>query len=222
MYGRSGKGAIGPRYGAGGAGAGDNARDGGDARSQKQRMLAGDAYLVDDALLTELRHAHVLADRYAALYAGDPEAAQQVLHELLGFVGNDVVIRPPLYVDYGWNLRVGARSFVNYGLVALDVAPITIGEDVRIGPNVQLLAPTHPLDASARRDGWEGGKPIVIDDNAWIGGGAIVLPGVTIGTHSVVGAGAVVTRDVPPNVLVAGNPARVLRRLDEPPADAPA
>lgn len=182
-------------------------------RSQKQRMLAGDPYIVDDELLEALRQAHRLADRYAALFQADPQAAQTVLRQLLGFVGEDVVIRPPLYVDYGRYLRIGARSFVNYGLVALDVAPITIGEDVRIGPNVQLLPPTHPLEAAPRKQGWEGGRPIVIEDNAWIGGGAIVLPGVTIGRDSVVGAGAVVTRDVPDGALVVGNPARIVRRL---------
>jgi len=198
----------------------DETRDGagapgdpGGGRSQKQRMLAGEPYQVDEALVNELRHAHLLAQRYAGLFAADPEAAQRVLHELLGFVGEGVVIRPPLYVDYGRHIRIGARSFVNYGLVALDVAPIVIGDDVRIGPNVQLLPPTHPLEAEARKAGWEGGRPIEIHDNVWIGGGAMVLPGVTIGRNSVVGAGAVVTRDVPPDVLVLGNPARVVRRL---------
>lgn len=184
-----------------------------DSRSQKRRMLEGAPYRVDEALVNELRQAHLLAERYAALFAADPEGAQRVLHELLGFVGEGVVIRPPLYVDYGRHIRVGARSFVNYGLVALDVAPIVIGEDVRIGPNVQLLPPTHPLEAEPRKAGWEGGRPITIHDNVWIGGGAIILPGVTVGRNSVVGAGAVVTRDVPPDALVAGNPARLLRRL---------
>ncbi len=183
-----------------------------DNRSQKQRMLDGDPYRVDDALIAELRDAHLLAQRYADLFAVSPVQAQGVLRELLGYVGEGVVVRPPIYVDYGRYITIGARSFVNYGLVALDVAPIRIAEDVRIGPNVQLLPPTHPLEAEARRAGWEGGRPIVIEDNVWIGGGAIVLPGVTIGRNSVVGAGAVVTRDVPPDTLVTGNPARIQKR----------
>lgn len=183
-----------------------------DNRSQKQRMRDGDPYRVDDALIAELRDAHLLAQRYADLFAVSPVQAQGVLRELLGYVGEGVVVRPPIYVDYGRYITIGARSFVNYGLVALDVAPIRIGEDVRIGPNVQLLPPTHPLEAEARRAGWEGGRPIVIEDNVWIGGGAIVLPGVTIGHNSVVGAGAVVTRDVPPDTLVTGNPARIQKR----------
>jgi maltose O-acetyltransferase len=122
-------------------------------------------------------------------------------------------VRPPLYVDYGSNITVGARTFVNYNLTALDVAAITIGEDCQIGPNVQLLTPTHPLEPQPRRDKLEAAQPITIGDNVWLGGGAIVLPGVTIGDNSVVGAGAVVTKDVPANVVVVGNPARPVREL---------
>ena len=122
-------------------------------------------------------------------------------------------IRPPLRVDYGYNLHVGAGTFANFGLVALDVAPIRIGEDVQIGPNVQLLTPTHPLDPERRRARWEAAEPITIGDNVWLGGGVIVCPGVAIGENTVVGAGTVVTRDLPANVLAVGNPARVVREL---------
>ena len=121
--------------------------------------------------------------------------------------------RPPLYCDYGWQLRVGVRTFINFGLVALDVATITIGDDVQIGPNVQLLTATHPVAAEPRRAKWEAGKPITIADNAWLGGGVIVLAGITIGENTVVGAGAVVTRDLPANVVAVGNPARIIRSL---------
>ena len=186
----------------------------GDALSQKERMLAGGPYRVDSELLEELHRAHVLSTQYASLFSEDPEQAQSVLRQLLGYVGEEVVIRPPLYVDYGSYISIGARSFVNFGLVALDVAPIRIGEDVRIGPNVQLLTPTHPLEANERREGWEGARAITLCDNVWIGGGAIKLPGVTVRKDSVVGAGAVVARDVPERVLVTGNPARILRHLD--------
>lgn len=185
-----------------------------DDRSPRERMLAGDLYIADDPELNaaSLRAAR-LQKRYAALWPDDPEGAAAVLRELLGGVGEGAFLKPPLYVDYGSNLRVGARTFANYGLVALDVVSITIGDDVQIGPNVQLLTPTHPLDPELRRAKWEAGEPIVIEDNVWLGGGAIVLPGVTIGDNSVVGAGAVVTRDVEPGVVVAGNPARVIRTL---------
>jgi maltose O-acetyltransferase len=115
--------------------------------------------------------------------------------------------------DYGFQLHIGDRTFINFGLVALDVAMISIGDDVQIGPNVQLLTPTHPLVASERRAKLEGAAPIAIGDNVWLGGGVIVLPGVTIGADTVVGAGSVVTRDLPSGVLAVGNPARVIRHL---------
>ena len=119
-----------------------------------------------------------------------------------------------LFVDYGENITIGPRTFVNYHLTALDVAVITIGADCQIGPNVQLLTPTHPVEPGPRRDRLEAARPITIGDNVWLGGGVIVLPGVTIGANTVVGAGAVVTRDLPANVVAVGNPARVVRRLD--------
>ncbi|MFZ6647830.1 sugar O-acetyltransferase [Undibacterium sp. TJN25] len=188
--------------------------DPGDTRSQKEKMLAGDLYIADDAELSQAgRRAHLLARNYEARYAENLEQAQQVLQELLGELGEQVHIKPPLYVDYGFNIRIGAGTFANYGLVALDVAAITIGRDVQIGPNVQLLTPTHPVEADLRRAKYEAAKPIVIGDNVWLGGGAIVLAGVTIGENSVIGAGAVVTRDIPANVVAVGNPARVIRAL---------
>jgi maltose O-acetyltransferase len=119
-----------------------------------------------------------------------------------------------LHVEFGRFLTIGARTFANFGLVALDVAPITIGDDVQIGPYVQLLTPTHPLEPQPRRDKWEAARPITIGDNVWLGGGVIVLPGVSIGENTVVGAGAVVSRDLPANVVAVGNPARIIRRLD--------
>ncbi len=185
-----------------------------DDRSQKERMLAGDLYLADDRELREAgRRAYLLTRAFEAAYATDFAQSREVLAQLLGGLGIDVHIKPPLFVDYGFNITIGSGSFANYGLVALDVAPITIGRDVQIGPNVQLLTPTHPTDPDPRRAKYEAGKPIVIGDNVWLGGGAIVLAGVTIGENSVIGAGSVVTRDVPANVVAVGNPARVIRRL---------
>jgi maltose O-acetyltransferase len=185
-----------------------------DARSMRERMLAGDLYLADDPELAEasLRTSDLM-DAYNASSARRPDERRRLLAALLGAVGEGTEIRPPLRVDYGSHVRIGARTFANYGLVALDVAPITIGDDVQIGPNVQLLTPTHPLEPGPRRDKWEAAKPITVGDNVWLGGGAIVLPGVTIGDNTVVGAGAVVTRNVPANVVAVGNPARVIREL---------
>ena len=122
-------------------------------------------------------------------------------------------IRPPFRCDYGYQTTFGARTFANFGLVVLDVATVTIGDDVQIGPNVQLLTATHPLEPGPRRDKWEAAQPITIGDNVWLGGGVIVCPGVTIGADTVVGAGSVVTKDLPAGVLAVGTPARVVREL---------
>ncbi|MGM7445751.1 sugar O-acetyltransferase [Streptomyces tunisiensis] len=186
----------------------------GDPRTNLERMLAGDLYIADDPEIgRRLDRAMRLAARYQATYVEERDQAKAVLAELLGSVGEDVEIRPPLFVDYGSNITVGARTFVNYHLTALDVAAITIGEDCQIGPNVQLLTPTHPVEPGPRRDKLEAARPITIGDNVWIGGGAVVCPGVTIGDNSVIGAGAVVTKDVPANVVAVGNPARPVRSL---------
>lgn len=187
-----------------------------DGRSPRERMLAGDLYRADDP---ELAAAHLRAVQLMAAFNGsfdDLAARRAVLGDLLGGLGERAEIRPPLYCDYGSQLWVGARTFVNVGLVALDVARIQIGADVQIGPYVQLLTPTHPVDPDLRRAGWEAASPITIGDNVWLGGGAIVLPGVTIGEGTVVGAGAVVPRDLPPYVVAVGNPARIVRRLERP------
>lgn len=186
----------------------------GDPRSMRDRMLAGDLYIADDPqLATDNQRAMALLERYNRSLAADRDERRRILTELLGAMGEDVEIRPPLYCDYGYQLRIGARTFVNFGLVAVDVATITIGEDVQIGPNVQLLTPTHPVEPGPRRAKWEAAQPITIGDNVWLGGGAIVLPGVTVGADSVVGAGSVVVRDLPAGVVAVGNPARVVRRL---------
>jgi maltose O-acetyltransferase len=181
----------------------------------RERMLAGELYLADDPELVALaRAAHERMEAYNAAPAREHELRRHLLAELLGAVGPGTEIRAPLYVDYGSNIAIGARCFANYGLVALDVAPITIGDDVQIGPNVQLLTPTHPVDPELRRQRWEAARPIVVGDNVWLGGGAVVLAGVTIGANTVVGAGAVVTRDLPADVVAVGSPARVIRTVD--------
>jgi maltose O-acetyltransferase len=191
--------------------------DAGDTRTMRERMLAGDPYLADDPELGEAStRALDLADAYNATTVRQGALRRRLLEELLGGIGEGTEIRPPFFVDYGSHIRIGARCFANFGLVALDVAPITIGDDVQIGPNVQLLTPTHPVDPEPRRAKWEAAQPITIGDNVWLGGGAIVLPGVTIGANTVVGAGAVVTRDLPADVVAVGNPARVVRTLDGP------
>jgi len=186
----------------------------GDDRSNRERMLAGGLYVADDPESARLAQRAVrLADAYHRAAVEDEGAARPLLEELLGSLGEDAFVKPPLFVDYGENIRIGARTFVNYNLTALDVAAVTIGEDCQIGPNVQLLTPTHPVEPGPRRDRLEAALPITIGDNVWLGGGVIVCPGVSIGDDSVIGAGAVVTRDVPAGVVAVGNPARVVRSV---------
>ena len=185
-----------------------------DTRSQRERMLAGDLYIADDPVLAqESGQAHTLMHEFNTSAPSETALRRRLLAQLLGSIGEGTEIRAPLYVDYGYNLHIGARTFANFGLVALDVAPITIGDDVQIGTNVQLLTPTHPLEPEPRRAKWEAAEPITIGDNVWLGGGVIVCPGVEIGADTVVGAGAVVTRDLPAGVLALGVPARVVRPL---------
>jgi maltose O-acetyltransferase len=181
----------------------------------RDRMLAGEMYQADDPVLAdENRRAQQLTHRLNSADPTDDALIRSLLTELLGAFGADSTIRPPFRCDYGYQTFVGARTFANFGLISLDVATVTIGDDVQIGPNVQLLTALHPVEAGPRRDKWEAAKPITIGDNVWLGGGAIVLPGITIGDNSVVGAGSVVTRDLPPDVVAVGNPARVIRPVE--------
>jgi maltose O-acetyltransferase len=169
----------------------------------RERMLAGELYDASDPELVAAREqARELLQRYNG--AGDAAA----LGTLLGRLGEGAVVEPPFHCDYGWNIAVGERFYANAFCVFLDCAPIQVGDRVLLGPGVHLYAATHPLDLAQRREGLEYARPIAIGDDAWLGGGSIVLPGVSIGDAAVVGAGSVVTRDVPPGVTVAGNPAR--------------
>jgi maltose O-acetyltransferase len=185
-------------------------------RTMKQRMLAGDLYLAaDDELAGDHARAQALLERFNASFHDRSDERAALLQELLGSIGSGVVIKPPLRADYGYNIHIGSGTFVNYGCVMLDVAPIVIGAGCQLATNVQLLTAAHPIDPVARRAGWESGAPIRIGDNVWLGAGAIVCPGVTIGNDSVVGAGAVVTRDLPEGVVAVGAPARVLRTISD-------
>jgi maltose O-acetyltransferase len=177
----------------------------------KERMLRGEPYLADDPeLVAGRRRAEELIARYNAAAREERDA---LLRELLGEVGEGVVVRPPFFCDYGNYISIGAGTFLNYDCVLLDVAPIRIGAACQIASAVQILTPTHPIDPAERRAGWEAAEPITIGDNVWLGGGAIVCHGVTIGDDTVVGAGALVTRDLPAGVVAYGNPARVRRAI---------
>lgn len=182
--------------------------------TMRERMLAGELYIADDPELA--RHsarAQRLTHEINGMDPNDHDGRRELLTKLLGAFGEGSEIRPPFRCDYGFQTFVGARSFANWGLVSLDVARVTIGDDVQMGPNVQLLTATHPVEPGPRRDKWEAAEPIVIGDNVWLGGGVIVCPGVTIGEDTVVGAGSVVVRDLPAGVVAVGSPARVVRTL---------
>ena len=180
----------------------------------RERMLAGDPYLADDPeIARDSARARSLTRAINTTDPNDAEALRGLFVELLGSYGEGAEIRPPFQCDYGYQTTFGARSFANFGLVVLDVATVTVGDDVQLGPNVQLLTATHPLEPGPRRDKWEAAVPIVIGDNVWLGGGVIVCPGVTIGENTVVGAGSVVVASLPANVVAVGSPARAIREL---------
>ena len=185
-----------------------------DERTPSQRMADGDFYVADDVLAAHTKRAVRLLSLYEQAHPTDPDIARYLLAQVIGSVGEGVDIRPPLRVDYGHNITIGDGSWVNFGLTALDVAPIVIGQDVLIGPNCSLYTAIHPTEPGPRRAKWESAAPITLGDNVWLGGSVVVCPGVTIGENSIIGAGAVVTRSVPANSIAVGNPARVIRALD--------
>ena len=182
--------------------------------TQRERMLAGELYLASDPELAAARvRARELTQRYNATAPAAEDERRSLLGELIGELGDDVWIEPPFYCDYGANLALGDGAYFNFGCIALDCARIELGPLTKLGPAVQLCAATHPLDPEERATRWELAQPIVIGRNVWIGGGAIVGPGVTIGDDAVIGAGSVVVKDIPPRVVAAGTPCRVIREL---------
>jgi maltose O-acetyltransferase len=181
--------------------------------SEKDKMLAGALYRASDPeLVADAARAAAWMARYNDPGLIDSGARRALLEEGLGAVGDDAVVRPPFHVDYGYNIRLGRGVFLNYGCMVLDVVAVEIGDLTQIGPGVQILTPDHPRGPAERRSGLEFGRPIRIGANVWIGGGAIILPGVTVGDDAIVGAGAVVTKDVAPGATVGGNPARPIGR----------
>lgn len=184
------------------------------SRTELEKMLAGESYNCLDPDLDAIRQ---VAKRLFRLYnRAQTEAERQaLLPQMFGGVGQSVVIEPPFYCSYGCNTYFGDFVYLNYNCVILDNNEVRIGSHVMFGPGVQLYTAAHDLRAEPRNRGIEVAKPIAIEDNVWIGGSAILLPGVTVGLNAVVGAGAVVTKDVPPNTVVVGNPARVIREIEQ-------
>ncbi len=185
-------------------------------RSEREKMLAGELYNpLDDELVRARDRARDLCQDLNATREQQQQERRRILRELFAAGGDDVWMQPPFYCDYGANIRLGKKCFFNFNCVVLDVCQVTIGNHVLFGPAVQIYTATHPLDAELRRS-QESGKPVSIGSDVWIGGGAIICPGVNIGSRSVIGAGSVVTRDIPSDVFAAGNPCRVVRTLDPP------
>ena len=184
--------------------------------SMKERMLSGELYLFSDPeLQAEHARAQALLERYNATASAERDLRDRLLRELLGSVGEGVVVQPAFRCDYGSRIAIGARTFVNFDCVMLDVAPIRIGAACQIATSVHIVTATHPVDPEPRRLGWESADPITVGDNVWLGSGVVVCPGVTIGDDTVVGAGAVVTRDLPARVVAVGVPARVHRAIGD-------
>jgi maltose O-acetyltransferase len=183
--------------------------------SEREKMLAGELYdPFDPELVARRNRARDLCQSLNATREAETQERRRILVELFGSGGDTVWMQPPFFCDYGTNIELGERVFFNFNCVVLDVCPVRIGRFTLFGPAVQIYTPMHPLDAELRRR-QEFGKPVDVGSDVWVGGGAIILPGVRIGARAVIGAGSVVTRDVPEGVFAAGNPCRVIREIPE-------
>jgi maltose O-acetyltransferase len=185
-------------------------------KTEKEKMLAGELYnALDPQLAKERLNARLLLKELNDSREDHSGERQRITQRLLPHAGKDIWLQPPFHCDYGTNIHTGEQVFFNFNCVVLDVAQVTIGSRTLFGPNVQIYTATHPMDYKVRATGLEAGKPIVIGDDVWIGGSVVICPGVSIGSRSVIGAGSVVTRDIPADVFAAGNPCRVIRSLAE-------
>ena len=182
--------------------------------TEKEKMLSGQIYnACDPDLVRELNEVKVLCQRYNNLLPTDFESRKQLIRELLGHSDDDTFINQPFYCDYGKHIRVGKRFFANFCLTVLDEALVTFGDDCFVGPNVSIYTACHSTDPIERNSRKEWAKPVSIGNNVWLGGNVTILPGVTIGDNCTIGAGSVVTRDIPSDSIAAGNPARVIKKL---------
>lgn len=188
--------------------------------TEKEIMLSGGMYNPSDPQLEEERkQARILFQKINNTPEEDKDIRDKLFYDLFGTAGENLYIEPPFFCDYGSNIHVGDNVFMNYGCIILDVMEVRIGNNVMFAPNVQLYSATHPLEAKPRNSGREYAKPINIGNDVWIGGGAIICPGVSLGNGVVVGAGAVVTKSFGNDVFIAGNPAKVIKEIDNSSAD---
>ncbi len=185
-------------------------------KTEKEKMLAGELYdALDPQLSADRTKARLLLKQLNDLREDETEKRIEILNELLPAAGPDLWLQPPFYCDYGTNIKMGEKVFFNFNCVVLDVAEVNIGSRTLFGPNVQIYTATHPLNYKERASGLEYAKPIVIGEDVWIGGSAVICPGVTIGDRTVIGAGSVVTRTIPADVFAAGNPCKVIKNLEQ-------
>lgn len=183
-------------------------------KTELQKMLAGELYdALDPELVSQRHRARDLCRRLQTIPAGDRDARRELLLKLFGTGGDTVSLEPPFFCDYGCNIELGEHVFFNFNCTVLDVCKVMIGDYSQFGSGVQILTPLHPFNAALRR-AQEYGAPVTIGSDVWVGSGAIILPGVTIGCRSIVGAGSVVTRSLPNDVLAVGNPCRVIRKIE--------
>ncbi len=184
--------------------------------NQKERMLSGLPYKAwEDGLDAERAACKARIYEFNLLRPEEQDRIPELLKKLLGKTGKRLWIEPPFHCDYGWNIEVGENFYANYGLTILDVGKVTFGDNVMLAPNVSVYAAGHPVHPASRNSGYEYGAPVTVGNNVWIGGSAVILPGVTVGDNAVIGAGSVVTKDVPANVIAVGNPCRVIREITD-------
>lgn len=184
------------------------------SKTEREKMLANEPYLAADPELAAMTaRAQTLLYDFNTSLPRDRATRQNLMRQLLGSVGEDCTIMPPFFCDYGCHIHLGDRVFINYDCVILDCNTVHIGNNVLIAPKVQIYTAYHPTDPAMRLTGVEMAAPIAIGNNVWIGGGAIVCPGVTIGDNAAIGAGSVVTKDIPANVVAVGNPCRVIKSV---------
>lgn len=185
-------------------------------KTEKEKMLSGELYNSADAgLRAESMRAKDLIHEYNLLKPSQREESHKILNELLGSMGENCFIHQPFFCDYGSNITIGDNFYANMNCVILDVGKITIGNNVMLAPNVNIYGATHPLDAKTRNSYLEYGFAVTIGNNVWIGGNSVILPGITIGDNSVIGAGSVVTKNIPANVVAAGNPCKIIRKIEQ-------
>lgn len=183
--------------------------------NQKERMIAGLPYKADKELSEAYLRGRDFCFRYNNVSPIESEKRKAMIKSFFSKTGEKFAVLSPFYCDYGFNISIGEYFFSNYNLVILDVAPVTIGDNVMFGPNVSLFTAGHPIHPVSRNSGYEYGLPITIGNNVWLGGNVVVTPGVTIGENSVIGAGSVVVKDIPANVVAAGNPCEVIRKIND-------